>query len=46
MAAWKPAHFSLRLDGEPLEFSGYSVAAANSSSYGGGKSNLLMTLPR
>jgi len=36
LAAWKPARFELRLDGEPLAFSGYSVAAANSSSYGGG----------
>lgn len=36
LAAWKPARFELRLDGEPRAFSGYTVAAANSSSYGGG----------
>ena len=36
LAAWKPARFELRLDGEPLEFSGYSVAAANAPGYGGG----------
>lgn len=36
LAAWRPARFELRLDGEPLTFSGYTVAAANSTSYGGG----------
>lgn len=36
LAAWKPAHFDLRVDGEPLQFTGYSVAAANSPGYGGG----------
>jgi YegS/Rv2252/BmrU family lipid kinase len=36
LAAWKPARFDLRLDGEPLQFSGYSVAAANAPGYGGG----------
>jgi YegS/Rv2252/BmrU family lipid kinase len=36
LAAWKTARFALRLDGEPLEFSGYSVAAANAPGYGGG----------
>jgi YegS/Rv2252/BmrU family lipid kinase len=36
LTAWKPARFELRLDGEPRAFSGYTVAAANSSSYGGG----------
>lgn len=36
LAAWKPARFDLRVDGEPLQFSGYSVAAANSPGYGGG----------
>lgn len=36
LAAWKPARFELRLDGEPLAFCGYTVAAANSTSYGGG----------
>jgi YegS/Rv2252/BmrU family lipid kinase len=36
LAAWKPARFDLTLDGEPLQFTGYSVAAANSPGYGGG----------
>jgi YegS/Rv2252/BmrU family lipid kinase len=36
LAAWKPATFDLRIDGEPLRFTGYSVAAANSPGYGGG----------
>lgn len=36
LAAWKPAVFELRLDGEPVEASGYSVAACNSGCYGGG----------
>ena len=36
LAAWKPARFDLRLDGEPLSSVGYSVAAANSGCYGGG----------
>jgi YegS/Rv2252/BmrU family lipid kinase len=36
LAAWKPASFDLRVDGEPLRFSGYSVAAANTPGYGGG----------
>ena len=36
LAAWKPARFDLRLDGEPLQFTGYSVAAANAPGYGGG----------
>jgi YegS/Rv2252/BmrU family lipid kinase len=37
MATWKPARFTLDLDGrERLEFSGYSVACANSRAYGGG----------
>jgi len=33
---WKPAIFTLTLDGEPVEFTGYGVAAANSKAYGGG----------
>ncbi|MDQ3571761.1 MAG: diacylglycerol kinase family lipid kinase [Actinomycetota bacterium] len=33
---WKPARFELTLDGEPLAFTGYTVAAANSKAYGGG----------
>lgn len=36
LAAWKHATFELRLDGEPLSFTGYSVAACNSGRYGGG----------
>jgi len=36
LAAWRPARFELRLDGEPLTSTGYSVAACNSPSYGGG----------
>ncbi len=36
LAAWKPARFDLRLDGEPLSSIGYSVAACNSGCYGGG----------
>jgi YegS/Rv2252/BmrU family lipid kinase len=36
LAAWKPASFDLRVDGEPVAFSGYSVAAANTPGYGGG----------
>jgi YegS/Rv2252/BmrU family lipid kinase len=36
LAAWKPASFELRVDGEPLAFCGYSVAAANTPGYGGG----------
>jgi len=36
LASWKPAAFELRLDGEPLSCSGYSVAACNSGRYGGG----------
>jgi YegS/Rv2252/BmrU family lipid kinase len=36
LAAWQPATFDLRLDGEPLTCRGYSVAACNSGRYGGG----------
>jgi YegS/Rv2252/BmrU family lipid kinase len=36
LAAWTPAAFELRLDGEPLSCRGYSVAACNSGYYGGG----------
>jgi YegS/Rv2252/BmrU family lipid kinase len=36
LAAWRPARFELRLDGEPISSTGYSVAACNSSSFGGG----------
>lgn len=33
---WKPARFTLYLDGEQMSFTGYTVAAANSKAYGGG----------
>jgi YegS/Rv2252/BmrU family lipid kinase len=36
LATWKPATFELRLDGESLHVTGYSVAACNSPCYGGG----------
>jgi YegS/Rv2252/BmrU family lipid kinase len=36
LATWKPARFDLLVDGEPLQFTGYSVAAANAPGYGGG----------
>ena len=37
LAAWKPATFTLTLDGERVEeVTGYSVAAANTKAYGGG----------
>lgn len=37
LVTWKPARFTLDLDGgRRLIFSGYSVAAANSRAYGGG----------
>ena len=36
LAAWKPATFTLDLDGEPVNSVGYSVAVANSKAYGGG----------
>ena len=36
LAAWKPATFTLELDGEHVVSVGYSVAVANSKAYGGG----------
>ena len=36
LVAWKPATFTLTLDGERVEVTGYSVAAANTKAYGGG----------
>ena len=36
LAAWKPATFTLELDGQTVERTGYTVAAANSKAYGGG----------
>lgn len=36
LAAWKPAHFVVSIDGVDHESVGYSVAVANSKAYGGG----------
>jgi YegS/Rv2252/BmrU family lipid kinase len=37
LAGWKPAHFVVTLDdGDRREFTGYTVAVANSGAYGGG----------
>ena len=36
LAAWKPATFTLDLDGSRVQVTGYTVAAANSKAYGGG----------
>ena len=36
LAAWKPAGFTVRVDGERREIQGYSVAVGNSRAYGGG----------
>lgn len=36
LVAWKPARFTLTLDGQRRQFRGYAVAAANSRAYGGG----------
>lgn len=37
LASWKPARFSVRLDGDPaVSFEGYSVQVANSRAFGGG----------
>jgi YegS/Rv2252/BmrU family lipid kinase len=36
LAAWKPARFTLTLDGRERVVSGYSVGACNSRAYGGG----------
>jgi YegS/Rv2252/BmrU family lipid kinase len=36
LAAWKPARFTVDVDGARTEFSGWTVAAANSGFYGGG----------
>ena len=36
IAAWKPAAFMVKVDGERHEISGYSVAVGNSKAYGGG----------
>jgi YegS/Rv2252/BmrU family lipid kinase len=36
LAAWKPAAFSVTVDGQRHDVSGYSVAVGNSKAYGGG----------
>jgi len=36
LVAWRPARFTVVVDGERHEVAGYSVAVANSRSYGGG----------
>jgi YegS/Rv2252/BmrU family lipid kinase len=36
LSAWKPATFTLEFDGQTVQRTGYSVAAANSKAYGGG----------
>ena len=36
LAGWKPAGFSVTVDGERHELTGYSVAVGNSKAYGGG----------
>jgi YegS/Rv2252/BmrU family lipid kinase len=36
LAAWRPARFTVTLDGRDHQFTGYSVAAANNKAYGGG----------
>jgi YegS/Rv2252/BmrU family lipid kinase len=36
LISWKPAHFTLVVDGERHEFTGYAVAVGNSKAYGGG----------
>ena len=36
LAAWKPARFSVTVDGERHEITGFTVAVGNSKAYGGG----------
>jgi YegS/Rv2252/BmrU family lipid kinase len=36
LAKWRPAHFSVTIDGEHHEVTGYSVGICNSQAYGGG----------
>jgi YegS/Rv2252/BmrU family lipid kinase len=36
LAKWKPARFTITVDGERHEMTGYTVAVANSKAYGGG----------
>jgi YegS/Rv2252/BmrU family lipid kinase len=36
LATWKPARFTVEVDGERVEFLGWGIAMANSKAYGGG----------
>jgi YegS/Rv2252/BmrU family lipid kinase len=36
LVAWKPARFTIQVGEERIRFTGYSVAAANNSTFGGG----------
>jgi YegS/Rv2252/BmrU family lipid kinase len=36
LAAWKPAHFTVSIDGERHDTTGFTVAIGNSKAYGGG----------
>jgi YegS/Rv2252/BmrU family lipid kinase len=36
LATWRPARFTVTIDGRRHEFTGYTVAAANNKAYGGG----------
>ena len=36
LAAWKPAHFTVSVDGERHDTTGFTVAIGNSKAYGGG----------
>ena len=36
LASWRHARFDVTVDGQPHEFTGYSVAVGNSKAYGGG----------
>jgi len=36
LAAWKPAAFTVTVDGQPHDVTGYTVAVGNSKAYGGG----------
>ena len=36
LAAWKPTDFSIEVDGQRVQFTGWGVAMANSKAYGGG----------
>jgi YegS/Rv2252/BmrU family lipid kinase len=36
LAGWKPATFTVTVDGDRREFTGYTVAVGNSKAYGGG----------